>query len=67
MDTLRGRPRPFKGLVEAAVERDISRSVAFDLQRRGLLETFCIGRRRYVYLDSLDTLGARLLEQADAP
>ena len=54
------KPRPFAGLVEAATARGISRTVAYALVTRGLLETFSIGRRRYVYLDSLETLGERL-------
>jgi hypothetical protein len=56
------RPRPFAGLVEAATARGISRTVAYALVARGLLDVFSIGRRRYVYIDSLDTLGERLSE-----
>ena len=56
--------RPFLGLVEAAAIRGVSRSIAYELARKGLVETFKIGPRRYVYLDSLDTLGPRL--SADA-
>ena len=32
-------------------------------ERKKLLETFLIGRRRYVYLDSLDTLPQRLASE----
>lgn len=53
-------PRPFGGLVELCAARNIGRSTAFELARRGLIETFKIGRRTYCYLDSLDTLGERL-------
>lgn len=56
--------RPFLGLVEGAAIRGVSRSVAYELARKGLLETFKIGTRRYVYLDSLDTLGQRLSANA---
>ena len=54
--------RPFAGMVEACAVRNISRSVAFELARQGLIETFAIGRRRYVFLDSLDTLGQRCID-----
>lgn len=47
-------------LVESARRFGICRSVAFDLARLGKLETFTIGTRRYVYLDSLRTLPERL-------
>ena len=60
------KARPFAGMVEACAERDISRAVAFELKRQGFIETFTIGRRRYVFLDSLDTLGQRLLESKEA-
>lgn len=53
-------PRPFRALVTACAERDISRTVAFELARKGLIENFLIGKRRYCYVDSLDTLPARL-------
>ena len=53
-------PRRFRALVPACAERDISRTVAFELNRKGFLETFLLGKRRYVYIDSLDTLPARL-------
>lgn len=47
-------------LVESARAFGISRSVAWDLAKRGLLATFSIGKRRYCYLDSLRTLPERL-------
>lgn len=53
-------PRPYRPLVPACAERGISRTVAFELSRNGMLETATIGRRRYVFLDSLDTLPQRL-------
>lgn len=61
MDTK--KPRDFGPLVGECAKRDIGRTVAFDLAARGLLETFTIGRRRYVYLDSLLTLPERLAER----
>lgn len=47
-------------LVPACGEYGISRTVAFDLARKGLLDTFTIGARRYVRLESLRTLPERL-------
>lgn len=50
----------YRPLVEACEEHGISRTIAFDLVRRGLLETFAIGKRRYVMLESLRSLPQRL-------
>jgi hypothetical protein len=50
----------YRPLVEACNDHGISRTVAFDLARKGLLDTFTIGARRYVRLDSLRTLPERL-------
>lgn len=50
----------FRPLVEACADHGISRTVAFELVRKGLLETFAIGKRRYVFLESLRTLPERL-------
>lgn len=56
----------YRPLVPACAEYGISRSVAFDLARKGLLDTFTIGTRRYVRLDSLRTLPERLAAQEGA-
>lgn len=50
----------FRPLVPACNDHGISRSVAFELARKGLLDTFTIGSRRYVRLDSLRSLPDRL-------
>lgn len=50
----------YRPLVTACADYGISRSVAFELARLGKLQTFTIGTRRYVYLDSLRTLPERL-------
>ena len=47
-------------LVESAQSFGICRSVAFALAREGKLDTFTIGTRRYVVLESLRTLPERL-------
>lgn len=53
----------YRPLVEACGDHGISRTVAFDLARNGLLETFTIGTRRYVVLESLRTLPERIAVQ----
>lgn len=50
----------YRPLVEACGEHGISRTVAFELARTGQLQTFTIGTRRYVLLQSLRTLPERL-------
>lgn len=52
--------RDFKPFPAACIERGISKTVAYDLLNGGLLDTFKIGRRRYVYLDSLFTVAERV-------
>ncbi len=47
-------------LTEACAAHGIRRSKAFELAKRGLLDTFTIGHRRFVYLESLRTLPERL-------
>lgn len=51
-------------LVLAARAHGISRTVAFELAASGVLETFRIGRRRYVLTRSLRTLPERLAAEA---
>lgn len=52
--------REFALFPEACINRGISRPVAFNLVAAGALDTFKIGRRRYVYIDSLLTLPERI-------
>lgn len=47
-------------LVEECARRGISKTVAFDLVKQGHLNTFCIGRKRYVIIRSLESLPDRL-------
>lgn len=58
-------PRPYAPLQTAIARYGISRTVAYNLLNRGLLEGFCIGARRYLYLDSLDALPLALEAEAD--
>lgn len=48
--------RPFAPMHEALDEVGIPRSNRYELVRRGLLETFRIGRIRYVILESVRRL-----------
>lgn len=50
----------FRPLVEACRDCGISRTVAYELVNSGQLETFKIGARRYVLVDSLRTLPSRM-------
>lgn len=47
-------------LVEECARRGISKTVAFDLVKQGHLDTFTIGRKRYVRIPSLESLPDRL-------
>lgn len=51
-------------LVETCLAHGISRTVAFELSDKKLLDTFKIGVRRYVYLESVRSLPQRLQENA---
>jgi hypothetical protein len=59
-------PRPFGGLVREAEKRDIGKTKAFEFAKEGLLETFKIGNRKYVYIDSIDTLPQRIAAREGA-
>lgn len=52
--------REFRPFIPECNKVGIGRSKAYELANAGLLETVFIGRRRFVYLDSLYSLPARL-------
>ena len=52
--------RDFGPFIPECMKRGIGKTVAYELLGEGLIETFKIGARRYVYLDSLLTLPDRL-------
>jgi len=52
--------RDFAPFPAACTGRGISKTVSYELLNDGLLETFKIGRRRYVYLDSLLSVSERV-------
>lgn len=54
----------FRPLVEECAKYGISRTVAYELIKGGLIETCKIGAKRYVLTESLRTLPARLQENA---
>lgn len=51
-------------LVDACAQHGIGRTEAFRLVSCGLLDTFTIGRKRFVRLASLETLPDRLQQPA---
>ena len=53
----------FGPLVEECAKHGISRSVAYELVASGHLETFKIGVKRYVLVDSLRALPGKLAGQ----
>jgi len=54
----------YRPMVEACQEHGISRTVAYELVSAGLLETFKLGAKRYVIIESLRTLPERLKGKA---
>lgn len=53
-------PPAYGPLVEVCRGYGISRTVAFELSGKGLLDTFKIGTRRYVNIASVNSLPQRL-------
>lgn len=58
--------REFGPFIPECAKRGIGKTNAYELANSGALETFLIGSKRYVYLDSLLTLPHRLAERAKA-
>lgn len=55
---------PYGPLVETCAEYGIRRSRAHEYAQNGLIDTFTMGRKRYVYRASLDTLPERIAAAA---
>src|SRR3546814_16379870 len=55
--------RDFRPFIPECAKRGIGKTKAYELADAGLLETFTIGTKRYVYLDSLLTLPQRIPAQ----
>ena len=58
--------RDYRPFVQEVTRRGIGKTKAYELAKAGLIETFLIGRVRFVYLDSLATLPQRMAAQQDA-
>lgn len=52
--------RDYRPFIPECAKRGIGKTVAYELADQGLLETFLIGRKRFVYLDSIASLPERL-------
>ena len=58
--------RDFGPFIPECKKRGFGGTKAYELWNAGLLETFTIGKKRYVYLDSLLTLPQRLQSHQEA-
>ena len=58
--------REFRPFIPECTKRGIGQTKAYELANAGLLETFNIGTKRYVYLDSLLSLPERLAQRGAA-
>jgi len=52
--------RDYRPFIPECTKRGIGKTKAYELANDGLLETFLIGTKRFVYVDSLGTLPERL-------
>lgn len=55
--------REFGPFPQECNKRGVGRTVSYRLLHEGLLETFTIGNKRFVYIDSLLALPRRLAER----
>lgn len=58
------RPYRYGPMVRECNRRGIGRTMAFKLQKLGLIETFLIGSKRMVMIASLEALPERLRQPA---
>lgn len=56
----KGAPYGYGPLVTECRRRGIGRTMAYDLVKMGLLDTFLLGSKRMVRIDSLESLPDRL-------
>ena len=52
--------RDFRPFISECAEKGVKKTTAYALANAGLLETFTIGTKRYIYLDSLLSLPRRI-------
>jgi hypothetical protein len=57
---MRQLQREFGAFIPECTKRGIGKTKAYELANAGLIDTFTIGTKRYVLLDSLLTLPERL-------
>ena len=58
--------RDFRPFIPECSRRGMGKTKAYELANDGLLETFMIGSKRYVLLESLDNLPQRLQDRSEA-
>jgi hypothetical protein len=58
--------REYRPFIPECAKRGIGKTKAYELAKAGLLETFPIGSKRYVYMDSLLGLPQSLQAMAGA-
>lgn len=58
--------REFGPFLSECGRRGIGRTKAYQLVKEGLLDSFTIGTKRYIYLDSLLSLPSRLAAASEA-
>lgn len=56
--------RDYRPFIPEVRKRGIGKTKAYELVAEGLLDTFLIGTKRYVFLDSLDALPRKLAAMA---
>ena len=58
--------RDFRPFIPECSRRGLGKTKAYELAKDGLLETFTIGSKRYVLIESLDSLPQRLQDRSAA-
>ena len=58
--------RDFRPFIPECNRRGLGKTKAYELAKDGLLETFTIGSKRYVLIESLDSLPQRLQDLSAA-
>lgn len=56
--------REFGPFIPECAKRGIGKTRAYELAAAGLLETFQLGSKRYIFIDSLLSLPSRLQDRA---
>lgn len=58
--------RDFRPFIPECSRRGIGKTLAYELANDGLIETFTIGRKRFVVLESLDRLPENMAKRESA-